>query len=191
MDHPFLRARFLPAHRHRSISLLRKKSKSGLSRFLFTRGLWLIFLEMVVVRCLGWQFNFDYHVVILNVLWALGWAMIVLSILVYLPASAVAVFGALLITAHNLFDSIDSSNWLWTILHSPNFLLNRPGHTVFVAYPLVPWVGVTAVGYAFGQIYRWPSARRKAFLLQVGLGMSDQQTGPRMKTLLPFPSAGE
>src|SRR6202167_2261408 len=71
---------------------LRKKSKRELSRFLFTRGLWLIFLEVVVVRCLGWQFNFDYHLMILNVLWALGWAMITLSVLVYLPAWLVTTF---------------------------------------------------------------------------------------------------
>jgi uncharacterized membrane protein len=64
---------------------LRKKTKRELSRFLFTRGLWLIFLEVVVVRCLGWQFNFDYHPILLDVLWALGWAMIMLSALVYLP----------------------------------------------------------------------------------------------------------
>src|SRR5271170_7737146 len=66
---------------------LRRKSKRELSRFLFTRGLWLIFLEVVVTRCFGWQFNFDYHVTLILVLWALGWAMIVLSALVYLPAS--------------------------------------------------------------------------------------------------------
>src|SRR5271165_962301 len=69
---------------------LRTKSKRELSGFLFTRGLWLIFLELVVVRCFGWQFNFDYHLVLLIVLWALGWAMITLSVLVYLPAWAVA-----------------------------------------------------------------------------------------------------
>ncbi len=151
---------------------LRKKSKAELSRFLFTRGLWLIFLELVVVRGLGWQFNFDYHVLILNVLWALGWSMIVLSGLVYLPVWGVATFGVVLITTHNLFDSVESSNWLWTILHSPNFLLNRPGHTVLVAYALVPWIGVTAVGYALGQIYRWPSPRRRSFLLILGVGLA-------------------
>jgi uncharacterized membrane protein len=151
---------------------LRKKSKCELSWFLFTRGLWLIFLEVGVVRCLGWQFNFDYHVMILNVLWALGWAMIVLSGLVYLPAWAVATFGVLLIATHNLFDFVDSSNWLWTILHSPNFLLNRPGHTVLVAYVLIPWIGVTAAGYGLGQIFSWPSARRKAFLLPLGLALT-------------------
>jgi len=151
---------------------LRKKSKRELSWFLFTRGLWLIFLEVSVVRCLGWQFNFDYHVTILNVLWALGWAMIVLSGLVYLPAWAVTAFGVVLIATHNLVDSVDSNNPVWTILHSPNVLLNHPGHTVLIAYVLIPWIGVTAAGFGLGQIFSWPSARRKAFLLPLGLGMS-------------------
>jgi uncharacterized membrane protein len=151
---------------------LRKKSKRELSGFLFTRGLWLIFLELTVTRCLGWQFNFDYHVTLLLVLWALGWAMIVLSMLVYLPASLVTAFGVVMIATHNLFDSVDSSNPLWSILHSPNFLVNNPGRIVFVTYVLIPWIGVTAAGYGLGQIYSWPSARRKAFLLPLGIGLT-------------------
>jgi uncharacterized membrane protein len=151
---------------------LGRKSRGELSQFLFTRGLWLIFLELVVVRCFGWQFNFDYRVVLLNVLWALGWAMIVLAGLVYLPAWAVGTFGVGMIAIHNLFDSVQSSNPFWSILHSPNFLVNTPRHTVFVAYPLIPWIGVTAAGFALGQIYRWPSARRRSFLLPLGLGLA-------------------
>src|SRR3954451_9366162 len=65
---------------------LRTKSKRQLPQFLFARGLWLIFLELTLFRCLGFQFNFDYHVTLLNVLWALGWSMIVLSALLHLPA---------------------------------------------------------------------------------------------------------
>ena len=103
---------------------LRKRSKSKLSRFLFTRGLWLIFLELVLFRCLALQFNFDYHITIINVLWALGWAMIVLSVLVHLPPSIVAAFGVVLIATHNLFDSINSSNPFWSILHSPNIIFS-------------------------------------------------------------------
>jgi uncharacterized membrane protein len=151
---------------------LRKKSKRELSRFLLTRGLWLLFLEVVMVRCFGWQFNFDYHLLLLNVLWALGWAMITLSILVYLPTSVVAAFGVVMIATHNLLDSIDSTNPIWTILHSPNFLLNQPGRIVFVAYALIPWVGVTAAGYSLGQVYSWPSERRRAFLLPAGAGLT-------------------
>lgn len=153
---------------------LGKKSKRELSQFLFTRGLWLIFLELTVTRCLGWQFNFDYHVTLLLVLWALGWAMIVLSVLVYLPASVVTGFGVVMIATHNLFDSVDSSNPLWSILHSPNFIVNDPGRIVFVTYALIPWIGVTAAGYGLGQIYRWPSARRKAFLLPLRHSAGDQ-----------------
>ncbi len=137
-----------------------------MSRFLFTRGLWLIFLELGPLRCLGWQFNFDYHLMLLNVLWGLGWAMIVLSVLVYLRPSWVTAFGVVMIASHNLLDSVRSSNPLWSILHSPNVILATPQHIVFVAYVLIPWVGVTAVGYGLGQIFGWPSDRRKAFLLR-------------------------
>jgi uncharacterized membrane protein len=147
---------------------LRKKSKQELSRFLFTRGLWLIFLEQVVMRGFGWQFNFDYHLSMLVVLWALAWAMIFLSALVYLPTWAVASIGIVMIAGHNLLDSIRSANPLWSILHSPNFLVNTPQHVVFVTYPLIPWIGVTAAGYGLGQIYSWPQERRKAFLLRLG-----------------------
>ena len=151
---------------------LRKKSKRELSRFLFTRGLWLIFLELGVYRCFGWQFNFDYHVLMLVVLWALGWAMIVLSVLVYLPTWLVTTFGVAMIATHNLFDSVQSSYPLWTILHSPNFVVNTPQHIVFAAYVLIPWVGVTAAGYGLGQVFHWEAARRKMFLLRLGAGLT-------------------
>jgi uncharacterized membrane protein len=147
---------------------LRKKSKSELSRFLFARGLWLIFLEQVVMRGFGWQFNFDYKVSMLVVLWALAWAMIFLSALVYLPAKFVASIGVLMIIAHNLLDSVRSVNPLFSILHAPGFVVNNPRHVIFVAYPLVPWIGVTAAGYGLGQIYDWAPERRKTFLLRFG-----------------------
>jgi uncharacterized membrane protein len=151
---------------------LRKQSPAQLSRFLFTRGLWLIFLELVVVRCLGWQFNFDYQLTLLIVLWALGWSMIVLSALVYLPAAWVTAFGAVLIAGHNLLDRIQSANPLWSVLHSPNMVWSDGHHFVFALYPLIPWVGVTAAGYGLAQIYMWTPERRQAFLLRLGLGMT-------------------
>ena len=148
---------------------LRRKSKRELSRFLFTRGLWLIFVELVPLRCLGWQFNFDYRVTMIFVLCALGWSMIVLSALVYLPDWLVITFGVVMIATHNLLDGIQSSNPLFIFLHQPGFLLNTPRHVVFVAYPIVPWIGVTAAGYGLGRIYKWPVERRRAFLLRMGL----------------------
>jgi uncharacterized membrane protein len=148
---------------------LGKRSKPDLSRFLFTRGLWLILLDVVLFRCLILQFNFDYHVTIITVLWALGWSMIVLSALIWLPPSIVTAFGVIMIATHNLLDSVDSSSPVWTILHSPNFLLNSPVHTVRIAYPLIPWIGVTAAGYGLGAIYSWSEARRSTFLLRLGV----------------------
>jgi uncharacterized membrane protein len=151
---------------------LRRKSPGELSRFLLTRGIWLIFLEVVLVRCFAYQFNFDYRVTMLLVLWALGWAMITLSALVRLPAFVATAFGGLLIVGHNLFDSVKSASPLWAILHSPGFVVNTPEHVVFAAYPLIPWVGVTAVGYGLGQVYSWDAERRRGFLLRLGLALS-------------------
>ncbi len=150
---------------------LSRKTKRELSYFLFTRGLWLIFLELVPLRCLGLQFNFDYHVTLVFVLWALGWAMIVLSALVYLPDSVVTALGVVMIVTHNLLDSVHSGNPLWTILHSQNVILATPQHVVFVAYPLIPWVGVTAAGYGLGRIYGWATGRRKMFLARLSVGL--------------------
>jgi uncharacterized membrane protein len=151
---------------------LRRRSPAELSRFLLTRGLWLIFLELVLLRCFAYQFNVDYRVTMLLVLWALGWAMITLSALVRMPAFAATAIGALMIAGHNLLDSVKSASPLWSILHRPGFVVDSPEHAVFAAYPLIPWIGVTAVGYGLGQVYRWDTDRRRAFLLRLGLALS-------------------
>lgn len=152
---------------------LRRRSRSELSRFLLTRGLWLILLELVVVRFVM-QFNVDYRVTVITVLWALGWSMIVLSALVFLPTRAIVAIGVALIALHNLLDPIQASSLgalapLWSILHAPGFVVQRPDQVVLVAYPLVPWIGVTAVGYGLGAIYQWDAARRRSFLVRLGV----------------------
>src|SRR3954464_7939166 len=98
---------------------LRRRTVPQLCRFLLARGVWLILLELTVIRCVGYQFNVDYHVTMLVVIWALGWAMVVLSALVWLPAAAVAAFGVLMIGGHNLLDGVRSVHPLWVVLHSP------------------------------------------------------------------------
>jgi uncharacterized membrane protein len=155
---------------------LQRMSTRELSRFLLTRGLWLLFLEVVVMR-FALQFNFDYQVTIITVLWALGWAMIVLAGLIHLPGSAILAFGVVLVAGHNLLDGIPASAFgnlapLWSVLHAPGFLVNTPRRVVFIAYPLIPWVGVTALGYTLGQTYRWSNERRRALLLGLGVGLS-------------------
>lgn len=150
---------------------LQRKSVGELSRFLFTRGVWLIVVEVVVMRCFAYQFNFDYKLTLLLTLWALGFAMITLAALVRLPAGVVTTVGVVMIAGHNLLDGVKSSGPLWTILHAPGFVVNRPDFAVFDAYPLIPWIGVTAVGFGLGQIYHWEAARRRAFLVRLGLAL--------------------
>ena len=144
------------------------RSTPELARYLITRGLLLIVLEVTLLRGLAYQFNFDYQVTMLLVIWALGWAMIFLGLIVFLPVPAIATIGLALIAGHNLLDTVTWSHPLWLILHRPGFLVQGP-HTVFVAYPLIPWVGVTAVGYALAKVYRWEPERRRQFLLRAGL----------------------
>lgn len=154
---------------------LRRMSKRELSGFLLTRGLWLIVLEAVVMR-FALQFNIDYQVTLLIVLWALGWAMIVLAGLIYLPTWALVSVGMAMVAGHNLLDGIAPPTFgalapLWTVLHVPGFLITGP-HAVFVTYPLVPWLGVTALGYALGHLYAWDAGRRQAWLLRLGLALT-------------------
>jgi len=151
---------------------LRRRTRGELAGLLVTRGLWLIVLETVVMRCLAYQMNFDYRVTMLLVLWALGWAMIVLAPLVLLPLPVTLAFGALLVVGHDALDGVRSASKLWVLLHQPGFLVNTPRVVVFDAYPLVPWVGVTALGFCLGRLYAWDAARRRRWLVGLGLAMT-------------------
>lgn len=165
------------------LQLLGGKSRGELSRFLLTRGLWLIVLEFTVVR-FAILFNVDHSFLgIAEVIWVLGVSMIVLAALVFLPARAVAAVGIAMIALHNLLDAIkvppatsfagtpapDLPQKLWLVLHQPGFVPLFRDVKVFVAYPLVPWVGVMAAGFALGTIYTWEAARRRRFLFKLGL----------------------
>lgn len=154
------------------LSTRRGKTKKELSMFLLTRGFWLILLELTLVR-FGWFFNFDYHLVIMQVIWAIGWGLVVLSGLVFLPTRVIAAFGLALICLHNLLDGFKSQDfagwsWLWVLLHEQGVVMFAPGVFSFVAYPLVPWVGVIAAGYAFGEILTLERERRRRLLFAIG-----------------------
>jgi uncharacterized membrane protein len=105
------------------------------------------------------------------VLWALGLSMIVMAALIHLPRAIVAAGSLLMIATHNLFDGVEPASWgafapVWHVLHVPGFAI--PGK-LFIAYPLVPWVAVMALGYVLAGAYRWDGARRRAFLIQMGI----------------------
>lgn len=158
------------------LSRTRGKSARDLSQFLLTRGLWLIVLEFTVVR-FAWTFNVDYSFVFGQVIWAIGISMVVLAGLVRLPVKAVAAFGIAMIALHNLLDPLPSSafgsfDWLWNILHTGAVIQASPQFTFLPFYPLVPWIGVMAAGYAFGSLLRREQPDRKRVLLRLGLSLT-------------------
>lgn len=151
----------------------RNLSHHQLAWFLLTRGLWLIVLELTLVR-FGWIFNWDYHAIFAQVIWALGWSMIVLAGLVYLPHWAIVGFAVITIVGHNGLDGIQPNDlgafgWLWTILHVSGRIELFPGYTFYVAYPLIPWLGVMAAGYGFGPVFLQAITARKTMLLIGGI----------------------
>ena len=166
------------------LQLARGKSKAELSRFLLTRGVWLIVLEVTVIK-IGIAFSFDYRFLgFLQVIWVIGVSMIILAALIHLPLKVVAGFGLLMIALHNLFDSFRVTGWrgpgtpvpglgakVWILLHQAfdGFpVLGFPSPVVFVIYPLIPWIGVMAVGYAFGALYKLDAQQRRRWLLIIG-----------------------
>jgi uncharacterized membrane protein len=151
----------------------RGRSVGEVSRFLLTRGLWLILIELTVVR-LGWTFSLDLSFFGLQVILALGASMVVLAGLVHLPRWAIAAIALAMIGGHNLFDGVradqfGAAGWIWNLLHQRGVLHPGFGTTLYVSYPLVPWIGVMAAGYALGPVFRLDRAVRARWL--VGLGM--------------------
>lgn len=158
------------------LSLTRGKSKKEISMFLLTRGLWLIFIELTWVR-FGWLFNLDYSLMILQVIWATGWSMIALAALVHLQVRTIAIFGVGMIVLHNLLDPIVPEQlgifgWPWMLLHEGGDIEWQSGSHIFAAYPLVPWIGVMAAGFAFGTIFNKDETQRRKTLLMLGLGIT-------------------
>ncbi len=154
----------------------RGRTTPQLSSFLLTRGLWLVFLELTVARFF-WQFNLDYRVTLVTVLWALGWSMVVLAALVRFPTWVAGAFGGAMILLHNLADPVRAASFgslapLWNVLHAPGVLYAAPGRIVILAYPLVPWIGVMAVGYALGAVFGLPAERRRRLLLRAGIALT-------------------
>lgn len=156
-----------------------------LSTFLVKRGFWLIVLEFTIVKFAMWFNVIPTYLATLQVIWAIGVSMIVLAALITLPLWVSGTFGVAMIALHNLLDGIQVPGWggpdspvpsatakLWILLHQggPMPVAGWPSPVVFIVYALIPWIGVMAVGYAFGRIYEWDWPRRRKFLVQLGTG---------------------
>lgn len=153
----------------------------ALSRFLALRGAWLVLLELTVLR-FAWTFNFDYaHYALAGVIWVIGWCMVLLAVLVWLPAWVVGAVGVIIIGGHNVADGFlpriyaaaeqSSFGWLWQLFYLGGPVkVGSSGAQLAVLYSLVPWIGVMAAGYAFGTVMLMDRPRRNRYCVAIGVG---------------------
>jgi uncharacterized membrane protein len=145
-----------------------------LARFLLTRGLWLMLLELTVLR-FGFFFNFR-GPWLLTILWALGLSMVTLAGLVYLPTRVLAGVSIAMILLHNLLDGVQATQfggfaWIWNLMHQQG-AFQAGSLTIVVAYPLIPWPWVMAAGYCLGPVFLWDEERGRRFLVRLGIGLT-------------------
>lgn len=158
-----------------SASLMsQKKTTRQLSGFLLSRDVWLVILEMTVVS-FGWSFNIQFPNILFLTIWALGISMICLGVLVYLPKKIILVIALTMIICHNFLDQVHiPGNTLpafgWALLHEQQFFMWH-SKIVLVGYPIIPWIGVMALGYCLGDWYTagYDPGKRKKNLLYSGL----------------------
>jgi uncharacterized membrane protein len=154
------------------------KTRRQLSLSLIKRGAWLVVVEIIVVT-LGWTFDPLYHILIIQVIWAIGISMIILGLFIWLPVNIILVSGLAIIFFHNLLDGVGMDAQgnvgpLWNLLHYGNFKsieLGR-GHIAIVIYAFLPWTGIMLTGYGLGKIFisTFTSAARRRILFISGTG---------------------
>jgi len=150
-------------------------NKASLARFLITRGLLLVFLELTVIRFF-WMFNFNYaNFTLAGVIWMLGWCMVLLAAFVRLKPAAVGVIGLAIIAFQQVFHYVpgilpqpmqQTAGWLWGFFY-PSGLDGMPH--IAVLFVIIPWIGVMMAGYGFGNVLLMEAAKRKRYCLWVGL----------------------
>ena len=153
----------------------RQPSKKPLSKFLFTRGLWLVFIELTVVN-FAWTFDINLSFHIFQVIWVIGICMIIMAALIYFPRKYLLGLGLLILVGHNTLDGITKSgndplSILWYLIHQKAFVVFENGETMaYFAYPILPWLGIMVLGYCFGYFYQsgFNAETRKKWLLRLG-----------------------
>ena len=171
-----------------SVALQRQRgaTTAELRRFLLTRGLWLLVLELTVVRLVSfWDVDVRFFGG-LQVIAAIGISMMVLGALVALPQAVIGATGLAIVAGHNALDGVRVAGWagpespvpsaaakLWHLLHQPGPfpIAGWPSPIVFVLYPVLAWIGVLAAGYGFGAVYRLPPARRARVIAGTGAAL--------------------
>ena len=155
-----------------------RKSTAELSRFLLTRGLWLILIEILVIN-LAVSFDPNYTVVGLQTIWSIGISMIILGLVIWMPFSAILTVGLIIVFGHNILDLYEKQfptnhtyNILYSFLHRPGVYPLGGGHSLLILYPFLSWAGLMMLGYCFGKLFtRYEGAERRKVLTWLGLGI--------------------
>lgn len=153
------------------------RSRADTSAFLLKRGAFLVVLELTVVS-FAWTFAVPPAMLALQVIWAIGLSMIALAGIIWLPRAAIIAVGAVIVLGHNLLDPIhippgQPGHTLWAVLHDRGYLDIAPGVRARTSYPVLPWIGVIALGYGIGPWFAAASrmAERRRRLLLTGAGL--------------------
>jgi len=149
----------------------KRKSKRELSIFLLTRGIWLVFVELFILSLIK-SFNPTYPYFNLQVIWAIGICMIVLSALIHLKRAYILIIGLALVFGHNLLDNVHVggdgvASFLWSFLHEQK-LFEFGRFTFFLNYPVMAWIGIMALGYCCGSLFVADENTRKKTLTWMG-----------------------
>lgn len=156
-----------------SVYLQRRRglSAGSMAKKLVTRGIWLIFVEVAIVS-FGIFFTWHFH--FLQVIYAIGGSMIVLAALQLFPVQIVAAYGFAIVFLHNLLDRMQPPQAglaaaLWKFFIMPGPFLDHGRLWMLDVYPILPWSGVMALGYAFGAVVLLPPGRRRLRSMQLGV----------------------
>lgn len=165
--------------------MVARKTPAALAKFLLTRGLWLIFVEVVLISTAttfspgGIEQLGGRTLVFLQVIWVIGASMVLLAGLQFLGRKVCLWLGAAIVLGHNVLDGhwpaaqnlLDTAPPLWAALHVSMSKVAGPFHFLFL-YPLLPWVGVMLLGYGVSLLFQWPAAQRNAALLFWGVALT-------------------
>ena len=152
-----------------------RRTPAQLAKFLFTRGVWLVLIELTVIKYV-WVPEPGYSLVLIQVIWAIGMSMIALAGMCFLGTKTIVAVGLVIVCGHNVLDPLVPSDFgnadaIWTILHERGTVRVSDGLTWMISYPLLPWIGVIALGYGFGVTVKFDIARRRKLYMRLGLGM--------------------
>lgn len=154
------------------LSFKKKNDIAQSKNFLLKRGCWLVVLEFTLVN-LGLFFDPGFHLILFEVIAAIGFGFIVLSFLLNLSPKTLGIIGLIIIFIHNSFAVIPfaQGSVAFKIL-SPLFSLTPlplfPKHLMLIAYPPLPWLGIMLIGFATGKLFELPVERRKPLFFQIG-----------------------